>query len=162
MSKPMYCGGCGTLVDATADLYCPQCGYRHITHKRSLRWKQVTIISAVIVGTGILLTSFDSGTTKPVENRQASVIDPVAGAKPENSSWDGSVQCVDRYLRETLNDYQSAEYVEWSPVTKLDLNGESYWAVRLKLRATNPLGAKVLKETVFFIRNGRVVHAAGL
>lgn len=87
---------------------------------------------------------------------------PGIGPKPQQSAMDGSVPVVDRYLRDTLNDYQSAEYVEWSPVTPAKINGESFWAVRLKLRAKNAFGAKMLKDTYFVIRNEQVVSASGL
>ncbi len=40
------------------------------------------------------------------------------GPKPENSAWNGEVLCVDKYLKETLNDYEDAEYLEWSPVVR--------------------------------------------
>lgn len=84
------------------------------------------------------------------------------GPKPENSGWDGSVRCVDQYLKQTLNDYDSAEYVEWSPVIRMDTKEGPYWAVRLKLRATNAFGGKILKEVLFFIRQNRVVKHTDL
>ena len=87
---------------------------------------------------------------------------PGIGQKPEQSGFDGSVPIVDRYLRDTLNDYESAEYLEWSPVTPTNINGEWFWTVRLKLRAKNPFGAKILKEAYFVIRNDRVVSVTGL
>ena len=84
------------------------------------------------------------------------------GQKPENSGWNGKVACVDRYLKTTLNDYDSSEYMEWSPVTKVELKGEPYWAVKLKLRAKNAFGAYIVKDVAFFIRQNEVVKAVGL
>lgn len=84
------------------------------------------------------------------------------GPKPENSSWDGKVRCVDKYLQNVLNDYDSAEYVEWSEASKVDVKGEPYWVVRLKLRATNAFGGKILKNTYYFIRHNQVIYAQGL
>ena len=84
------------------------------------------------------------------------------GSKPESSEWDDSVRCVDKYLKATLNDYDSAEYLEWSPVTKIEFKGEPYWAVRLKLRAKNAYGGKIVKETYFFIRQNQVVNVVNL
>lgn len=86
----------------------------------------------------------------------------VLGPKPENSGWDGKVYCIDRYLKRTLNDYDSSEYLEWSPVTRMDVKGEPYWAVRLKLRAKNAFGALIVKDVVFLIRQNEVVSAVGL
>jgi hypothetical protein len=86
----------------------------------------------------------------------------VLGPKPENAGWNGKVYCVDRYLKRTLNDYDSSEYLEWSPVTRMDVKGEPYWAVRLKLRAKNAFGAFIVKDVVFFIRQNEVVSATGL
>ncbi len=101
---------------------------------------------------------------KPARERWARLAaeELVLGSKPENSKWDGSVLCVDKYLKATLNDYDSAEYVEWSPVTRIDLKGEPYWTVRLKLRAKNAFGGKILKEAIFFIRQNQVVNVIGL
>lgn len=86
----------------------------------------------------------------------------VLGKKPKNSSWDGSVREVDQYLKQVLNDYDSAEYIEWSPVTKVYVKKEPFWAVRLKLRAKNGFGAYILRDTYFLIRGGQVVKAEGL
>lgn len=88
--------------------------------------------------------------------------DLVLGPKPDNAGWNGKVYCVDHYLKRTLNDYDSAEYLEWSPVTRMDVKREPYWAVRLKLRAKNAFGALIIKDAVFFIRQNEVVNAVGL
>ena len=86
----------------------------------------------------------------------------VLGPKPKNSEWDGRVAPVVEYLKNNLNDYDSSEFVEWSPVTKLEVKGEPFWAVRLKLRAKNAFGGYILKDTFYFIRQNRVVMAEGL
>jgi hypothetical protein len=86
----------------------------------------------------------------------------VLGPKPKNSEWDGRMDPVVEYLKENLNDYDSSEFVEWSPVTKLEVKGEPFWVVRLKLRAKNAFGDYVLKNTFYFIRQNRVVTAEGL
>jgi hypothetical protein len=86
----------------------------------------------------------------------------VLGPKPENAGWNGKVYCVDHYLKRTLNDYDSAEYLEWSPVTRMDVKGEPYWVVRLKLRAKNSFGAFIVKDVVFLIRQNEVVNVIGL
>ena len=86
----------------------------------------------------------------------------ILGPKPDDSGWKGKVRCVDQYLKANLNDYDSSEYLEWSPVTRVEIKGEPYWAVRLKLRATNGFGAKILKEPIFLIRQNAVVRVEGL
>lgn len=86
----------------------------------------------------------------------------VLGAKPKNSEWDGRVDPVVTYLKANLNDYEDSEWLEWSPVTKVKVGKEPYWAVRLKLRAKNAFGAKIVKDAVFFIRNNQVVKTSGL
>jgi hypothetical protein len=86
----------------------------------------------------------------------------VLGPKPDGGGWNGKVHCVDQYLKSNLNDYESSEYLEWSPVTRVDLKGEPYWAVKLKLRAKNAFGAYIVKDVVFFIRQNQVVQAVGL
>ena len=84
------------------------------------------------------------------------------GPMPDNRGWNGKVFIVDRYLRDTLNDYDSAEYIEWSPVVRLDTKDGPYWTVRLKLRAKNAFGGYVLKEVYFLMRQNQVVSAVGL
>lgn len=86
----------------------------------------------------------------------------ILGPKPKNSEWDGSVQPVVDYLKANLNDYEDSEWLEWSPVTKIMVGKEPFWAVRLKLRARNAFGAKILKDVIFFIRNEKVVQTTGL
>lgn len=88
--------------------------------------------------------------------------DLVLGPKPDNAGWNGKVFCVDHYLKQTLNDYDSSEYLEWSPVVRTELKGEPYWAVKLKLRAKNAFGAYIVKDVVFFIRRNQVVQAVGI
>lgn len=84
------------------------------------------------------------------------------GDKPENSSLDGRVDPVVRYLRNNLNDYNSSEFLEWSKVAKVEVKKEPYWVVRLKLRAKNGFGAFTIKDTFYFIRQGKVVYVEGL
>jgi hypothetical protein len=86
----------------------------------------------------------------------------VLGEKPMQSSWDGDVVPVKNYLRAALNDYDSSEFVEWSPVSKVYLGKEPYWGVRLRLRAKNAFGAYIMRDTYYYIRNNQVVIAKGL
>jgi hypothetical protein len=86
----------------------------------------------------------------------------VLGPKPANSPWDSRVDAVVEYLRANLNDYDSSEFVEWSAVKKIEVKGEPYWGVRLKLRAKNAFGAFLLRDTYYFIRQNHVVRTEGL
>lgn len=92
----------------------------------------------------------------------ASPVDPVRGKEPLASPWDGKVYCVDRYLSSVLNDYNGAEYVEWSPIVPGHHKGEPCYIVRLRLRAANAFGGKVLKDVIFYIDHDRVIAADNL
>lgn len=76
------------------------------------------------------------------------------GPKPEPSQWDGISAPVNEYLRRTLNDYKSLEIVEASVVSR----NEKGWMQRLKYRAANAFGGKVLAETIFIINGGQVIE----
>lgn len=86
----------------------------------------------------------------------------VLGPKPTNSAYDGRVDPVVEYLKNNLNDYDSSEFVEWSAVTKLEVKGEPFWVVRLKLRAKNAFGGYILRNTFYFLRQNKVVSTEGL
>lgn len=86
----------------------------------------------------------------------------VLGPKPENSAYDGSVRPAENYLKQTLNDYSSSEYLSWTTVTKVYIGKEPYWGTKVKLRAKNAFGAFIVKDVIFLIRNNQVVKAEGL
>jgi hypothetical protein len=86
----------------------------------------------------------------------------VVGTMPISSPFDGSVSCVKTYLSQTLNDYGSSEFVAWSPVGKVRVGKEPYWAVSLRIRAKNAFGAYIVKDATFYIRQGQVVKTRGL
>ena len=74
-----------------------------------------------------------------------------------NSSWDGSVQQVERYLQQTLKDPDSFDAISWSPVLKTPTGG---FAVRCKYRAKNSFGGYVIEQFVFFMdADGKVISA---
>lgn len=82
-------------------------------------------------------------------------------ATVENSSWDGSVSQVERYLESTLKDPDSYEGIEWSPVSNLpkELEDGSIYVVRHKYRAKNSFGGYVVANQQFWInRQGTVVN----
>lgn len=88
---------------------------------------------------------------------QRFLLEESAGEPPFRSSYDGKVMCVDSYLRQTLNDYDSAEYIEWGAPEKVKIKNVPYWRVGLRLRAKNGFGAKILTTKFFLIQNGQVV-----
>ncbi|CAN5354836.1 hypothetical protein BH10ACI2_BH10ACI2_00250 [soil metagenome] len=84
------------------------------------------------------------------------------GEKPAKSNVDGSIVEVKDYLRANLNDYSSAEFVAWSPVTFVRIKGQPFWTVKVKLRAKNAFAAYLLRNTSYFIQRSTVVRAEGL
>ncbi len=67
-----------------------------------------------------------------------------------------------RYLRTRLNDYDSSEYVNYTPARKVTVKGEPFWVSILSLRAKNAFGGYILKDVTMYIRNKEVVLADGL
>ena len=70
-----------------------------------------------------------------------------AGTEVKNSSWDGSVSQVVKYLKDNLKDPNSYESIEWGNVTETD-NG---YIVRHKYRAKNSFGGYVIEHQIFHI-----------
>jgi hypothetical protein len=68
--------------------------------------------------------------------------------KVQNSSFDASVEQVERYLKNHLKDPRSYQAIEWSSVTKRD-DGSYY--VRHKYRAKNSFGGYVVNEQLFYL-----------
>ena len=78
-------------------------------------------------------------------------------AKVENSSWDGSVSQVKKYLKSTLKDPDSYKSVEWGNVVKTN-NG---YMVRHKYKAKNSFGGYVMENNVFYLDfSGNVTSVA--
>lgn len=71
----------------------------------------------------------------------------------KNSSWDGSVSQVKKYLKQNLTDPGSYESIEWSEVAKT----ESGYMVRHKYRAKNSFGGYVVQNQVFYINSSGTV-----
>lgn len=70
-----------------------------------------------------------------------------AGIEVKNSSLDGSVSQVVKYLKNNLKDPDSYESIEWGNVTETD-NG---YIVRHKYRAKNSFGGYVIENQIFQI-----------
>ena len=76
-----------------------------------------------------------------------------------NSEWDGSVRQVKQFLKENLNDPDSYESMEWSPVSQ---NPHTKWfLVRHKYRAANGFGAKMIYNQQFTLDSlGNVINVS--
>jgi hypothetical protein len=66
------------------------------------------------------------------------------------------------YLSSRLNDYDSSEYVDYSPAVKEYVKKEPFWTSVLRLRAKNAFGAYIVKDVKFYIRNKKAILADGL
>ncbi len=75
------------------------------------------------------------------------------GEPPEKSFWDGSVECVKKYLESSVNDPDSLKYDFWSEVYFSD----DGWLVKCEFRAKNLFGAYVRDSKWFVIQHGNVV-----
>lgn len=69
------------------------------------------------------------------------------GTKIENSSLNGSVSQVEKYLKKNLKDPDSYESIEWGKVVETD-NG---YMVRHKYRAKNSFGGYAIDNNVFYL-----------
>lgn len=99
----------------------------------------IIIISLAIVG---YTTFFGDNSKKQSVGKEAVF----------NSEWDASVQQVDDYIKNNLNDPDSYKSVSWSEVFKLNDTKEIGFAsyqVRHKYRAKNAFGAYVTEEKLF-------------
>lgn len=76
------------------------------------------------------------------------------GEKPKQSELDGSVDIVEKYVKDHATDASSISFLEW---TKVIDSGES-WALRAKYKGTNSFGATVTENAWFYIQNGKVVN----
>ncbi len=83
----------------------------------------------------------------------------VLGEKPN----EGDLHVAfNQYLRSRLNDYDSSEYVDYTPAIKVKIKNEPFWMSILKLRAKNGFGAYVVRDIKMYLRNKKVVVADGL
>lgn len=124
-------------------------------------WKTgliVTVIVLTLVGFAYLSPKSDDKTPTV----KTEVVHPILGKKPEQSAWGGEVPEVRKYLQRNLNDFDSSEYVDWSPVSEVKRGEELFWGVRLRLRAKNAFGAYIVKDIYFYIKDGEVKHADGI
>ena len=70
-----------------------------------------------------------------------------SGGSVIQSSWDGSVSQVKAWLKENAKDPDSIQFIEWSPLEKV----ESGYRVRVKYRGKNGFGGYEIEEKVFIM-----------
>lgn len=110
---------------------------------------------------GLVIAPLDSGSSGDVlksdgtepSREEISQNSEDFGPKPQYSSWDGSFEEIKAYLKDTLNDPASVEYVFWSKV----VIGNNGWDIRVKYRGKNAFNATVTTDQIFTIRHGQVV-----
>ena len=83
----------------------------------------------------------------------------VLGEKPSETDLHIA---FNHYLRARLNDYDSSEYVDYSPAQKVVIKGEPFWMSVLRLRAKNAFGGYLVKDVKMYIRQKEVVLSDGL
>jgi len=83
----------------------------------------------------------------------------VLGEKPDKGDL---YVAFNQYLRPRLNDYDSSEYVNYTPAYKVYVKKEPFWVSVLSLRAKNAFGGYILKDVTMYIRQKEVVLADGL
>lgn len=69
------------------------------------------------------------------------------GTKIENSSWDGSVPQIKKYLKKNLKDPDSYESIEWGKVIETNKG----YTVRHKYRAKNSFGGYGVENQIFYL-----------
>jgi hypothetical protein len=87
------------------------------------------------------------------EQQAAEAVDAVRGTKPVNSGWDGSIYCVESYLKRALNDPDSYQHVS----TTVPVAVGPYWVVDSIFRAKNGFGALTAHKATFKIQQEQVV-----
>jgi hypothetical protein len=70
----------------------------------------------------------------------------VCGEKPKNSSWDGAIIGLERFIKANAHDPES---VEIDGCTEATMTEEECWVFRCKVRAKNAFGAKILQMKTF-------------
>jgi hypothetical protein len=88
------------------------------------------------------------------EQQAAAAVDAVRGTKPVNSGWDGSIHCVESYLKQSLNDPDSYQHVS----TTVPVAVGSYWVVDSIFRAKNGFGGLTAHKATFKIQQEQVVN----
>src|ERR1019366_1164597 len=91
--------------------------------------------------------------TDEAERRASAAVDAVRGQAPTNSAWDGSIHCVERYLKEAMNDPDSYQHMSTTEPVAVG----AYWVVISRFRAKNGFGALTVHQATFKIQQDQVV-----
>ena len=146
------CSYCQAKTVATAK-FCPSCGKKLpspaeaalIQRAQQSANNGCTIGCLSIIG---LVTLMSILTPKNNDS------DTGNGAVVQSSPWDASVRQVDDWLKNSVKDPDSLQYIEWSPVSQ-QANGE--FMVRVKYRAKNSFGGYVVENKLFFLSSSGTV-----
>lgn len=100
------------------------------------------------------LNIYVSPTKTPPPAKVITITEVMRGPKPETGILDGECPIIDKFLKSVANDYNSVEVVDCTSVYEWRDNA---WAQRVRFRAKNGFGAKVINDWVFIMRNGSVI-----
>lgn len=106
--------------------------------------KKAKINLALLFFMALIIISIGIATCNSKESQEATPKEVVY-----NDEWDGSVRQVKEYLKDNLNDPNSYDAVEWSPVIQQPETKD--FSVRHKYRAKNAFGATILFNQVFIM-----------
>jgi hypothetical protein len=87
----------------------------------------------------------------------AALLEATRGPRPENSAWDGSIFCIESYLKTVMNDPDSYSHVS----TTIAVPEGEYWVATSTFRGKNAFGALVLNSKKFYIQQNRLFGEIG-
>lgn len=134
------CSECGHGMSTKA-VACPSCG-----KKNGMGTSTGCLIMA---GLFIILVLMWSGCPSGSSSSKKDI--DTGNRNTSSSAWDGSVPCVEQYLKNTLRDPQSYKSYKWSEVEK---NADGTYQVAHEYGAKNGFGGMV-RETKLFIYNSK-------
>lgn len=114
-------------------------------------WMAAGLLGAVFlmmfIGLKVFINANSENKAAPTTRERAEMV--------RNSGWDGSVLQVRQFLKESVKDPSSLEFIEWGPVRKTT---DGSFLVRAKYRAKNSFGGYVVENNVFRLSpSGEVV-----
>ena len=117
---------------------------RKVLNKKIFKYFLLPIIGIFILI--IVISPSDSEEAKPI---------PVV----RNNALDASVFQVENYLKKNLNDPNSYEGIEWSPVIIDSADGHlKNYTVRHKYRAKNGFGGFVVENRIFYLDSAGTIY----
>ena len=73
-----------------------------------------------------------------------------------SSAWDGSIACIESYLKTVMNDPDSYQHVS----TTIPVAEGEYWVATSTFRGKNAFGALVVNTKELYIQQNEVVKVA--